>query len=97
MGVTYKKAFWTEVRQRAPQQAQKLCLRLLGGVLPVNSRCFGYWLTSIKKDKQREGINMKKFRCVVCGYIHEGDVPPEICPICDEGSDKFEEVTEEDQ
>jgi rubrerythrin len=54
-------------------------------------------LTSIKKDKQREGINMKKFRCVVCGYIHEGDVPPEICPICDEGSDKFEEVTEEDQ
>ena len=25
---------------------------------------------------------MKKFICTVCGYIHEGSEPPEICPIC---------------
>ncbi|MCI7207140.1 MAG: NADH peroxidase, partial [Clostridium sp.] len=24
---------------------------------------------------------MKKFICTVCGYIHEGEAPPEVCPI----------------
>lgn len=37
---------------------------------------------------------MKKFVCTVCGYIHEGDTPPEICPICKVGADKFEEIKE---
>ncbi|NLO41392.1 MAG: hypothetical protein GX115_18250 [Ruminiclostridium sp.] len=25
---------------------------------------------------------MKTYRCLVCGYIHEGSEPPESCPIC---------------
>ena len=25
---------------------------------------------------------MKKFVCVVCGYIHEGETAPEVCPVC---------------
>lgn len=35
---------------------------------------------------------MKKWRCTVCGYIHEGAEPPDKCPVC--GADKrlFEEV-----
>ena len=35
---------------------------------------------------------MKKFVCVVCGYIHEGETAPEICPVCKVGADKFEEM-----
>lgn len=35
---------------------------------------------------------MKKFVCTVCGYIYEGETPPEKCPICDVGSDKFKEM-----
>ena len=27
---------------------------------------------------------MKKFVCVVCGYIHEGETAPEVCPVCKE-------------
>ncbi|GAA0078578.1 NADH peroxidase [Clostridium sp. CTA-5] len=38
---------------------------------------------------------MKKFVCTVCGYIHEGDTPPEICPVCKVGSDKFIEMKED--
>ena len=38
---------------------------------------------------------MKKWRCTVCGYIHEGEEPPEKCPVCGAGADKFEEVVEE--
>ena len=36
---------------------------------------------------------MKKFICVVCGYIHTGDTPPEICPVCKVGSEKFQELS----
>jgi rubrerythrin len=38
---------------------------------------------------------MKKFVCTVCGYIHEGDAPPEICPICKVTADKFKEITDD--
>lgn len=34
---------------------------------------------------------MKKWVCTVCGYVHEGDAPPEKCPQCGAPADKFEE------
>jgi rubrerythrin len=34
---------------------------------------------------------MKKFVCSVCGYVHEGNQPPEKCPVCGVGADKFKE------
>lgn len=37
---------------------------------------------------------MKKFRCPVCGYIHEGDTPPEACPQCKVSGSKFIELVE---
>lgn len=38
---------------------------------------------------------MKKWRCTVCGYIHEGEEPPEVCPVCGADKSKFVLVTEE--
>jgi len=38
---------------------------------------------------------MKKFVCKVCGYVHEGNEPPEKCPVCSAPSSKFEEVSGE--
>lgn len=32
---------------------------------------------------------MKKWKCTVCGYIHEGPNPPDKCPICGVGPEKF--------
>ena len=32
---------------------------------------------------------MKKFVCPVCGYVHEGDSAPEVCPICKVPGSKF--------
>lgn len=34
---------------------------------------------------------MKTFVCTICGYVYEGDEPPEICPVCDQGAEVFEE------
>ena len=39
---------------------------------------------------------VKKFRCTVCGYIHEGDAAPEKCPLCKVGADKFVEIVEQE-
>ncbi|MBQ3151508.1 MAG: NADH peroxidase [Clostridia bacterium] len=32
---------------------------------------------------------MKKYVCPVCGYVHEGNEPPEKCPICKVPGEKF--------
>ena len=39
---------------------------------------------------------MKKFRCTICGYIHEGDEAPERCPQCKAPASKFVEVVEQE-
>ena len=38
---------------------------------------------------------MKKFVCTICGYIHEGEIPPQVCPICKAPSDKFQELKDD--
>ena len=37
----------------------------------------------------------KKFRCLVCGYVYEGENPPAECPVCHAPASKFAEVKEE--
>jgi uncharacterized membrane protein len=39
---------------------------------------------------------VKKWRCTVCGYIHEGEEPPEICPVCGADRSKFVEIVAEE-
>jgi len=33
----------------------------------------------------------KRWVCLICGYVHVGDAPPEDCPVCGAGSEDFEE------
>jgi uncharacterized membrane protein len=35
---------------------------------------------------------MKKWKCLVCGYVHDGEEPPEKCPVCGADRSKFVEV-----
>jgi uncharacterized membrane protein len=35
---------------------------------------------------------MKRWKCIVCKYIHEGDTPPDTCPICKVPKEKFTEI-----
>ncbi len=34
---------------------------------------------------------MKKWRCAICGYVHEGPEPPQSCPECGADAESFEE------
>ncbi|MBN1766694.1 MAG: rubrerythrin family protein [Sedimentisphaerales bacterium] len=36
----------------------------------------------------------KKWRCTVCGYIHEGPFPPDVCPRCGALDTQFEPCQE---
>ena len=36
----------------------------------------------------------KKFRCLVCGFVYEGENPPAECPQCHAKAEKFVEIVE---
>ena len=37
-----------------------------------------------------------KWICEVCGYVHEGDQPPEKCPVCQAPASKFKKQDDGD-
>ena len=39
---------------------------------------------------------MKKWRCEICGYLHDGDEPPDNCPKCGVPKDNFSLLDEEE-
>ena len=42
-----------------------------------------------------EEITMEKWKCTVCGYLHEGPMTPDFkCPVCGQGADKFVKMEE---
>lgn len=38
---------------------------------------------------------MKKWVCGVCGYVYEGEMPPEQCPVCKAPASKFTEQADD--
>ncbi len=40
---------------------------------------------------------MKKWQCSVCGYVHEGNEPPEKCPVCGADKSLFVEIVAKPQ
>lgn len=38
---------------------------------------------------------MSKWVCSVCGYVYEGENPPEVCPVCKAPAEKFIKQSEE--
>lgn len=38
---------------------------------------------------------MSKWVCSVCGYVYEGEQPPEQCPVCKVGPEKFKKMDDE--
>ena len=57
-----------------------------------------YFCTQEKQtiNNNQNTTAMKKWKCTVCGYIHEGDAAPDQCPLCKVGADKFVEVVEQE-
>jgi ferredoxin-thioredoxin reductase catalytic subunit len=43
-----------------------------------------------KRRKNPASAGVKTWRCKVCGYLNARELPPEECPICNAGKDRFE-------
>ena len=48
------------------------------------------YLELIEKERMFKREQTEKWRCTNCGYLHEGDAPPELCPACAHGKAFFE-------
>ena len=46
------------------------------------------------KEELKGEATMAKWVCTVCGYVHEGEQPPEKCPVCKQPAEKFKKVEE---
>lgn len=44
----------------------------------------------------KSSSSIKKWKCVICGVVFEGNEPPEICPVCGASKEQFIEVTEDE-
>ena len=47
-------------------------------------------LDNIEKDQGFKKDNVVKWKCGNCGYIHEGEDAPEVCPACTHPQAYFE-------
>ncbi|MDY5931818.1 MAG: [FeFe] hydrogenase, group A [Candidatus Ornithospirochaeta sp.] len=54
--------------------------------------------TDRSDDLKKGERKMAKWKCKVCGYVHEGDLPEDFrCPICKQPASAFELVKEEEK
>ena len=61
----------------------------------VPSTTYNYYQAHIKPKPAVKAVAGKvKWVCRICGYVHEGDAPPEICPLCKHPSTDFDKVVE---
>ena len=52
-------------------------------------------LKNIQFNEKMEEKKMEKWKCTVCGYIHEGPMTPDFkCPVCKQPADKFVKIEE---
>lgn len=47
-------------------------------------------LHTIQFNEKPEETKTERWKCTVCGYIHEGPMPPDFkCPVCKQPAEKF--------
>ena len=52
-------------------------------------------LDRIPNNDEKEQVQMEKWKCKVCGYIHEGPMTPDFkCPVCKQPASSFEKIEE---
>ncbi len=67
----------------------------------IPSEAVSYLLENIEfnetenNENKKEIKTMEKWKCTVCGYIHEGPLPADFkCPVCKQPAEKFVKIEE---
>lgn len=57
------------------------------------SMSYSYYHANVKPKREAPKSEKVEYVCRICGYVHEGELPPDfICPWCKHGVDDFERV-----
>lgn len=74
-----------------PPDTCPICLAQKRAFYPRNTMPDAPPLKTVEESKvkptPKEGA--KHWVCITCGHIHEGDEPPDTCPICGVSKDAF--------
>ena len=60
----------------------------------VPSTTYNFYQAHIKPKPAVKASGKTKWVCRICGYVHEGDEPPAVCPLCKHPSTDFEKVVD---
>ena len=44
---------------------------------------------ALSRGEEESGHRLNGWVCRMCGFTHEGDDPPGVCPVCAVGRDQF--------
>ncbi len=56
---------------------------------------YDYYHKNIKPKPEKKAEGKVAYRCKICGYIHEGELPDDfICPLCKHPASDFEKIGE---
>lgn len=92
---------WTKLYKEAAEIAKKEGFdevsKVFQNVLQVeiqHEKRYRRLLESLKGDKVFKKDSVVKWKCRVCGHIHEGNAAPDKCPVCSHGRGFFELLCE---
>ena len=92
---------WTDMYARMAREAREegfeelaVKFELVAKVEAAHERRYNTLLNSLKNDKTFKGDAPLGWKCRNCGYIHEGEEAPEVCPTCGYPKAYFERKVE---
>ena len=92
---------WTDMYARMAREAREegfeelaVKFELVAKVEAAHERRYNTLLNSLKNDKTFKGDAPLGWKCRNCGYIHEGEEAPEVCPCCAHPRAYFERKVE---
>lgn len=92
---------WTKIYKDAADVAKKEgfdeIAKIFLGVAQVevqHEKRYRRLLENLKGDKVFKKDGVVRWKCRVCGHIHEGSSAPEKCPLCSHGKGFFELLSE---
>lgn len=59
-----------------------LCFRMIAKVEVEHEKRYNKLLANVESNKVFEKGESTKWKCINCGYVHEGSKAPEKCPAC---------------
>jgi len=88
---------WTEMypsfEKTAKKEAHNEIAKVFKEIAEVEEEHEKRYLALYKKVKDKKVFESKepiRWKCLNCGYIHEGKTPPDKCPACDHPQSFFE-------